>query len=93
MKEKPSLETKKNIRVIYVFDIPSDDFYDAFYIKEDVMNALMEEHKPCREYHSFDYDKKILCYDTEQQCRDAYDAFHKQFPSARYIGKGEIYES
>lgn len=93
MNEKPSLETKKNIRVIYVFDIPSNDFHDAFYIKADIMAALMKEHKPYGIYDSFDYDKKILCYETEQECFDAYDAFHKQFPSATYVGRGEMYEN
>jgi len=93
MKEKPSLETKKNIRVVYVFDIPSGDFYDTFDIKEDAMTALMEEYKPCYTYHSFDYYNKILCYETEQQCLEAYDAFHRLIPSATYIGRGEIYES
>lgn len=93
MNEKPSLETKKNIRVIYVFDIPSSDFHDALYNKEDVITALMEEHKPYHIYNSFDHNNMILCYETEQQCLDAYNAFHKLIPSATYIGRGEIYEN
>lgn len=90
MKEKPSLKTKKDIQVVYAFDIPSSDFYDALATKGDIMNALIKEHKHCFMYHSFDNSKEILCYETEQQCLDAYDAFHKQFPSIKYIGRGEV---
>lgn len=92
MKEKTSLETKKNTRIIYAFSIPSGDFYDTFDIKEDIMAALMEEHKPYCTHHTFDYYYKILCYETEQQCLDAYDAFHKLIPSTTYIGRGEMYD-
>lgn len=81
---------ERQTKTVYAFDIPSADFYDAFITKEDVITALMEEHKPYHIYNSFDHNNMILCYETEQQCLDAYDAFHKQLPSATYIGRGEV---
>lgn len=103
MEEKPSLETEKNNHTIYIFDIPSGDFYNAIATKGDTMNALMTKYKPCWTGRPLDdeilCDKEIFCYETEQQCLDAYDAFHKQIPSTRYIGrgtyigKGEVYDN
>lgn len=92
MKEKPSLKTKKDIQIIYAFNIPSGDFFDALCNREKIITALMKEHKHWCMYHSFDNNKEVLCYETEQQCFDAYDAFHKQFPSIMYIGRGEVYD-
>lgn len=90
MRKKPSLKAKKNSFTVYGFAIPSGDFYDAITTKEDVISALIDEHKPLCVNRPF--GKEILCYETEQQCLDAYDAFHKQFPSATYIGRGEVYD-
>ena len=91
MNEKPSLETKKNIQVVYGFAIPSGDFYNALCDKEGAISALMYEYKPLCVNRPF--GKEILCYETEQQCLGAYNAFHKLIPSATYIGRGEVHES
>lgn len=89
MKEKSSLETKKNIRVVYAFDIPSADYYDALTTKRDIIVALIAAYMPYCASSAF--DKEIVCYETEQQCLEAYDAFHKLIPSATYIGRGEVH--
>lgn len=90
MREKPSLKARENIQVVYGFAIPSGDFFDALTAKENIISTLLYEYKPLCVNRPF--GKEILCYETEQQCLDAYDAFHKQFPSATYIGRGEVYD-
>lgn len=90
MREKPSLKAKKNIQVVYGFAIPSGKFYEAIITKKDTISTLLHEYKPLCVNRPF--GKEILCYETEQQCLDAYDAFHKQIPSATYIGRGEAYD-
>lgn len=88
MREKPSLKAKKNIQVVYGFAIPSQDFADALCAEDRIVPDLLYEYKPLCVNRPF--GKEILCYETEQQCLDAYDAFHKQIPSATYIGRGEV---
>lgn len=89
MNEKPSLKAKKNIQVVYGFAIPSGDFYEALSAKEGFVSDLMYEYKPLCVNRPF--GKEILCYETEQQCREAYDAFHRLIPSATYLGRGEVH--
>lgn len=89
MREKPSLEVKKNIHTIYAFEIPSADYFDALTAKRDIIVALIAAYMPYCAGSAF--GKEIVCYETEQQCLDAYDAFHKLIPSATYIGRGEVH--
>jgi len=81
---------ERQTKTVYGFAIPSGDFYNALCDKEGAISALMYEYKPLCVNRPF--GKEILCYETEQQCLDAYDAFHKQIPSATYIGRGEVYD-
>ena len=90
MREKPSLKAKKNGRTIYAFDIPSSDYYDALTAKRDIIVALIAAYMPYCASSAF--GKEIVCYETEQQCLEAYNAFHKLIPSATYIGRGEVHD-